>query len=370
MSQTGSDFADLIGLFAAIEMGAEQPGRRSFGIDSIDIGSIRTPVQQTDVLHKPFCVLTHLAKDFAQTQKPVLIIPPLSGHFPFLLNDLIINLLPDHDVYVADWINARYVSRDSGPFGFQECIRYIMEFVQHLAEDVVVIALCQATVPSLAATALLSQTAQDAVPSALVLIAGPIDPLANSTRITRLIRSHSLSWYRNFTLSRVPHDYPGGGRLVYPAAMQLSGLLAYLKRHMEVHGELYHKITADDGVEPEKHPFHEAYSALMDIPAGVFLDTIRSVFLERALPRHTLKWNGLPVDCRAITKPALMTIEGELDDVAAPGQTSAAHSLCSNIASEDRVSLVVGGCGHFSTFHGHHLKAEILPALCRFMARQ
>ncbi len=360
--------ADIMGLCAAFGAGSDQPARRSFEIDSTRFGATRSGVEQQDVLQTPFCVLTRFKKDLLSVQPRVLIIPPLSGHFPFLMTDLVLALLPDHDVYVVEWLNARHVPQEAGPFGFEHCIQHIMDIVTHLHGDVCVISICQATVPTLAATALLAQTTPDTAPSALILLAGPIDPLVNSTSVNRLIKSHSLSWYVNFTLSRVPAHYPGANRLVYPAATQFLGLMAYLGRHVEAHGELYAKLMADDGMDPQRHPFHDAYTALMDLPSEVFLDTIRYVFHERALPRHTLTWRGLTVDCKAMSRTALMTIEGALDDVAAPGQTFAAHRLCSNIPDTDRAALVLDTAGHFSTFHGHHLQTRVAPAIRDFIA--
>ncbi|MGF1457361.1 MAG: polyhydroxyalkanoate depolymerase [Alphaproteobacteria bacterium] len=368
MAENAGEEADIVGLCAALETGADQPARRAFRIDHVVVGGRGVPVEQVDLLCQPFCVLTHLRKSTMTSQRRVLIIPPLSGHFPFLMNDLILTLLPDHDVFVADWINARYVATHAGSFGLADSIQTVMAFIRALDSEVTVIAVCQATVSALAATALLSQSAPSHAPEALVLIAGPIDPLMNGTPITRLIKSHTLSWYENFALADVPAPRPGADRRVYPAATQLGGLVAYLQRQVAARGELYFKLTADDGAAPHRFPFYEAYTALMDLPAEVFLDTIRYVFHERALPRRTLTWRDVPVACEAVTRTALMTIEGGRDDVAAPGQTFAAHKLCPNIPFTDRASLVLDPCGHFSTFHGRHMRSRVTPAIRAFLA--
>lgn len=347
--------------------GADQPARRSFGIDRVRIGGRLVGVRQRDVWLKPFGALTHLQKEPPYSGPRLLLVPPLSGHLPFLLRDMAVTLLPDHDVHVADWINARYVPAAAGPFGLEDNITYVMEMIRALGEDATIIALCQGGVPALAAAALLAEDKEPAAPKALVLIAAPIDPLANATRVVRRLRAHPLDWFRAHVISQVAPRYPGAGRRVYPARMQLAGLTVYLARHLAERGELFDKLLKDDGADPVAHPFFEAYASVMDLPSEVFLDTVRLVFHERALARRRLTWRGRPVDCSAIEKTALMTIEGAFDDIAAPGQTAAAHRLCANLSPSQRRRYVLPDSGHFSTFHGRSWRERLAPEIDAFL---
>jgi poly(3-hydroxybutyrate) depolymerase len=299
----------------------------------------------------------------------VLVVAPLSSHFPILLRDLVLGLLPNFQVHVTDWVNARHVPVEHGSFDLDENISHIIQAMRTLAPELNVVALCQAGVPALAATASLSANDQACAPRSLVLIAAPVDPAANPTRVSRLIRSRPLSWYESNVITRVPPPDRGQGRLVYPGSVQLMGLWAYLARHLREGGELLGKLVADDGADPVRFPFLDLYSAVMDLPAEVFLDIVRHVYLERTLVRGTIHVRNEKVALRCIRATGLMTVEGEYDDIAAPGQTQRAHDLCSSIPASARRRLMVPGCGHFSLFHGETWRTRVLPEVQSFIGQ-
>lgn len=350
--------------------GADQPARLSLEIDAVEVQGQKIAVTSEDILQTPFCALSRLTRADRMHLPKVLVVAPLSGHFPILLRDLIIGLLPHCEVYVSDWVNARYVPKSCGPFDLAANISWVIEMIERVGSRANLIALCQAAVPALVATAHLAEKSPRAAPRSLVLMAAPIDPACPPTRVARLIRARPRAWYERQAITAVEATYPGNGRLVYPAAMQLSGLQAYFARHMLQGGELLYKILRDDGCDPHRFPFLDIYSALMDLPAEVFLDIIRHIYQERTLWNGGIRARGEPVDFAAITSTALMTVEGENDDIAAPGQTSRAHDLCPSVPPARRRQLIVPGCGHFSLFHGDTWRARVLPELEAFIGTE
>ncbi len=347
-------------------LGARQPARRAFGIETVSSGARRCKVRQADVWARPFGALSGFACEGRWSAPRVLLVPPLSGHFAFLLRDLIVGLLPSCDVYVADWINARYVPTAAGEFPAGDNIGHVRDMIERLGPGAHVVALCQGVLPALAAAALLAQEDGRAAPRSLTLIAAPVDPLANPTRVARALRRRSLAWFDRWDVETVSAPYPGAGRRVYPAWIQLAALSSYLARHLMMGDDLAAKIMRDDGADPVGHPFLDAYSSIMDLDARCFLDIVRLVYHERALPRGGLRWRGEPVDLASI-EAALMTIEGECDDVCAPGQTSAAHALCPRVPEGRRRRVVLAGAGHFATFHGRACRSHVVPRIVRFI---
>jgi poly(3-hydroxybutyrate) depolymerase len=343
--------------------------RRDFGISEVMDDGRLVQIRRRDMAWLPFCILS----EFASTPGPqdrVLLIAPLSGHFSYILREMVLGFLPDSAVYVTDWLDARFVPQSAGDFGFDENIGVIVESIRRLGPGVDVCALCQAVVPALAATAVIAQQDPCLAPRSLILIGGPVDPLANPTRVVRLLRQKPLSAIAASALDRVAPAFPGGGRLVYPAMHQLSALLAYYYRHVISGGELLSKTLDDDGLDPLHFPFFALFTTLMDLPAKYFLENIETVFLERQPCTGQLRWHGRRVDFAAIRDTALMTIEGEHDDIAAPGQTSAAHRLCPNIPSGMRRRVVQRGAGHFSLFYGRTWRERILPEINAFRQMQ
>ncbi len=349
--------------------GADQPARLSLEIDTVEHHGKLVPVVSQDVLQMPFCALVKLARsDGAQLPK-VLVVAPLSGHFPILLRDLVVGLLPTFQVFITDWVNARHVPLEQGPFDLETNTSYVVDMIEQLGSGLNVVALCQAAVPALVATAYLSEESRHLAPSTLVLMAAPVDPLANPTRVVRLVRARSLAWYERNVIVPVPAPYRGQNRLVYPGSVQLLGLQAYLARHMSGGGELLRKMLHDDGGDPVRFPFLDLYSALMDLPAEVFLDIVRHIYAERAAWKGQLQARNQRVDFAAIRSTALMTVEGEDDDIAAPGQTRRAHDLCPSVPAGARRQMLVPECGHFSLFHGDIWRTRVLPEVRAFMGR-
>lgn len=346
--------------------GADQPARLSFEIDAVELDGAHVPVVTEDVVQLPFCALVKFARADGADLPGILVVAPLSCHFPILLRDLVLGLLGDFQVYVTDWVNARHVPAARGPFGLEHNVSYLAEFMRLLGPDCSTIALCQAGVPALMATAYISECGDDPPTRGLVLVGAPVDVSARSTRVSRLIRGRPLAWYERNAILKVPAGDAGCGRPVYPGSLQLMGLWSYLVRHMGQGGELLGKLVADDGADPQRFPFLDLYSSLMDIPAEVFVDVMRHVYHEQTLVTGAFPFGTGVVALEAVRVP-LMTVEGERDDIAAPGQTYAAHELCPRIAAESRRAIVVPRCGHFSLFHGDVCRSVVIPELRRFL---
>jgi poly(3-hydroxybutyrate) depolymerase len=238
--------------------------------------------------------------------------------------------------------------------------------IERLGAGLTVVALCQGGVAALAATALLAAADDPRTPSALVLMAAPIDPLANPTRVVRLLRSRPLAWFESNVITTVPEDYAGNGRRVYPAHLQLAALWSYMAKRVGEGGEIRAKLLYDDGVDPWRFPFLDLFTSIMDLDARYFLENTKKVYQDCALSEGALCCYGDPVDPRAIRKTALLTVEGQWDDIAAPGQTSAAHAQCTSLPQRLRRQIIVPGSGHFSLFHGETWRREVLPQIRDF----
>jgi len=346
---------------------ARRNRRPQLTLDRTEIRGRSVAIAQRPLVEKPFCRLIHLERDMRGENLPLLVVAPLSGHFSALLRDLLAALVPEHDVYVTDWIDARDVPVECGDFGVAENIGYVLDFIRYLGGRVHLLALCQSAMPALAATAPLAQHGEAAQPCTITLMNGMLDTRIEPTRIDRLARLRSLHWFESNTTSRVPIGYPGQCRLVHPAAVQHAGLMAYLARHLASGGELLGKLLHDDGDDAAEQPFLELYLSVMDLPAAFFLETIRLVFHEFALPQSRLFWRGERVEPAAIAKTALLTVEGEHDDVSGRGQTRVAQQLCSNIVRHRRMHHLQPGVGHFGTFYGRVWRDEIMPRVRAFI---
>ena len=298
--------------------------------------------------------------------RDLLLVAPLSGHFPVLLRDLVIGLIPWFRVYVTDWINARHVGIHSGFFGLEDNIACVLQMMTRLMPGSTVVALCQGGIPTLAAAAILAATRDAQAPENVVLIAAPVDPLANPTRIVKLLRERSLEWMERVLVTSIQDHFEGRGRLVYPAHVQLTALSTYMARRIFEGGEMLYKILNDDGSDPRLFPFLDAYTSIMDLDARLFIENTKSLYRDCDLREGTMRFDGELVDLRAIRHIRLLTIEGEWDDIAAPGQTSAAHDLCTMLPERARRRIVVPRCGHFSLFHGHRWRQDILPEVLAF----
>lgn len=353
--------------------GADQPARRALGIDAVRIGRALLPVRTRELDATPFATLVAFEQDDGRVRPDILpdilIVPPLSGHFGILLRDMVVALLADFRVLLIDWSNVRHVPARHGPFGFDDNVATVVRMARRGRPELAMVGVCQGGVPALAATALLAAMDEPAVPASLALIGAPIDPLARPTRVVRLLRERPLGWFVGTASAVVPDGFPGAGRVVYPARLQLDALLAYLQRHLGQSGELREKVRHDDGADPARFPFLDLYSSIMDLDAKHFVENIDVVFHARALCQGSLRCHGVPVDLRAIETTTLLTIEGTEDDIAAPGQTSAAHALCTALPADLHRKQVVAGAGHFSLLHGAVFRREVLPVLREFCDR-
>lgn len=345
--------------------------RPDFGIDRVETDGKAVAVREVPVLQKDFCVLTRFEREGVKRQPKLLIVAPLSGHFPTLLRGTVAALLPDHDVYITDWMDAREVPLSHGPFDLDDYIDYMIEFIEALGPDVHVMAVCQPVVPVLAAISIMAAEGSRRQPRSMILMGGPIDPRCNPTEVNKLATSRPLEWFDRTVITRLPPYYPGAFRRVYPGFLQLSGFMSMnLDRHVGAHIKLFQHLVEGDGDSAEAHRrFYNEYQSVMDLPAEYYLQTIKTVFQDQALPKGEMTSRGRPVDPAAIRKTALMTIEGELDDISGRGQTAAAHDLCTGIPQRRRRHHLQPGVGHYGVFNGRRFREEIVPEIRAFVRR-
>ncbi len=344
-------------------------GKPSFGIKETMISGLKVPVTKEVALSKPFCRLLHFKRDVAVAGKrddpKVLLVAPMSGHYATLLRGTVEAMIPEHDVYITDWSDARDVPLSEGPFDLDDFIDYIIEFIQVLGGETHVIAVCQPAVPVLAAAAVMAKRDDPIQPASLTLMGGPIDTRRNPTIVNNLAQDKPIEWFENNVILHVPFPNPGFMRRVYPGFIQLTGFMQMnLERHTQAHVDLFNDLVKGDCDSVRQHrEFYEEYLAVMDLPAEFYLQTIKAVFKDHALPDGTMMHRGELVDCSAIRKTALLTIEGEKDDICGLGQTEAAQSLCSNIPDGDRYHYVQPGVGHYGVFNGRRWRTEIQPRI-------
>jgi poly(3-hydroxybutyrate) depolymerase len=301
----------------------------------------------------------------------VLVFAPLSGHFATLLRDTVRTMLQDFDVYVTDWVNARYVPLSHGPFHLDDYVDYCKEFIRFLGPDLATVSVCQPTVPVLAAVSLLAQEKDPNVPKALVMMGGPIDTRRNPTVVNEFASGRAHSWFQDKVIYRVPFNYPGFMRRVYPGFLQhLSFIAMNADKHIDAHRKFFNHLIVGDGDNASAHRrFYDEYNAVLDMPAEYYLDTIKTVFQDFALAKGKMQVRGELVRPDSIRSAALFTIEGELDDISGNGQTEAAHTLCSRIPSEKRKHLLAKGVGHYGIFSGRKYRETIYPQIRDFIKR-
>ena len=339
--------------------------RPPFAIDSVAMGNREVAVTEETVLATPFCNLLHFKKDSDVEQPRVLLVAPMSGHFATLLRATVRTMLPDHDVYITDWCNARNIGLWHGRFDFAAFIEHIMRFLEALGPDAHVVAVCQPCVPVLAAAALLAEAGSKAQPRSMTLMAGPIDTRVNPTKVNELATSKPIEWFERHLIGIVPLRYAGAVRSVYPGFVQLMAfMLMNVERHVKAHVDLFDALVKGDLEKAATtRAFYDEYFAVMDLPAEFYLETVRLVFQEHALPLGKLQVRGHKVDPRAIRRTFLFTVEGEKDDICAFGQTLAAHELCSGLRPYMRRHRLQQGVGHYGVFSGRRWNSEIYPIL-------
>ena len=345
----------------------------SYGITSVDIDGQRVSVIEDIELEKPFCKLLHFRKESRNSKKTkqpkILLVAPLSGHHATLLRDTVKTLLPEHDVYITDWTDARMVSMDHGAFHLHDYVYYVQDFIRHLGPNLNVISVCQPTVPVLAAISLMASNKEANLPKTMVMMGGPIDPRKAPTQVNDLATNKPFSWFENNVIYSVPPNYPGYGRRVYPGFLQHAGFVAMNpKRHAQSHWEFYLHLREGDNESAEEHrKFYDEYNAVLDMPAEYYLETIKTVFQDHALPLGTWEVEGQLVRPQDIKDVALLTIEGELDDISGLGQTRAAHELCAHIPKEMKQHFTAPKCGHYGIFSGRRWREVIAPKIGEFI---
>ena len=337
--------------------------RPAFGIRSVMIGSREVEVREEAAHATPFGTLLHFKKDIAHAQPRVLLVAPLSGHFATLLRATVQTMLPEHDVYITDWHNARDVPLVAGRFGCDEYVDHLIEFLEVMGPGTHVVAVCQPCVAALAAASLMAQSQNPAQPRSMTLMAGPIDTRVNPSKINALAKKRSVGWFERTLTATVPLRYPGAFRRVYPGFVQLAAFMSMnIERHVKAHHDLYQNI-AEGEIEKAAliKAFYDEYFAVLDLPAEFYLETVRVIFQDHALALGKLTWRGQVVDPRAIRRTMLLTIEGERDDICSVGQTVAAHDLCSKLRPYLKRHHMQVGVGHYGVFSGKRWESQVYP---------
>ena len=336
--------------------------RPAFGITEIKSGNRLVPVVEEEVLTTPFGTLLRFSKAGAAPQPKVLLVAPLSGHFATLLRDTVRVLLPEHDVHITDWANARDVGLWHGRFGFDDYIEHLIGFLEAMGPSHVV-AVCQPCVQALAAAAIMAEDGHPMQPRSLTLMAGPIDTRINPTKVNALATGRPIEWFQRMLISRVPLRYPGAMRRVYPGFLQLTAFMSMnAERHMKAQMDLYKALAKGETEQANTiKDFYDEYFAVLDMTAEFYLETVERVFQTWLLAKGELDWNGRRVNPKAIRRTALFTVEGERDDICSIGQTVAAHDLCSSLRPYRKKHYMQAGVGHYGVFAGRRWASQIYP---------
>lgn len=339
--------------------------RPEFGIDRVVLGNREVGVREEVAAETPFCRLIHFAKDIGTAEPRVLIVAPLSGHFATLLRGTVRTMLPEHDVYITDWRDAREIPPSCGSFELDDFIDHVIGFIEHLGPKTHVVAICQPAVAALAAVAIMADAGNPSTPPSLTLMAGPIDTRINPTEVNRFATSRPIGWFMLNTIGMVPMQFAGGGRSVYPGFLQLCSFMSLnLERHTKAWQDLFdHLAHGEEEKAATIQAFYNEYFAVMDLPAEFYLTTVHKIFQQHALPRGHLYWRGRRVEPKAITRTALLTVEGERDDICAVGQTLAAQELCSGLRPLMKTHWVQTSVGHYGVFSGRHWSNAVYPIL-------
>jgi poly(3-hydroxybutyrate) depolymerase len=361
-----TDNAVLRNLTAAYELIARAGlthHRPPYGIDRVTVGNREVAVREEPARVTPFGTLLHFKKDIDTAQPRVLLVAPLSGHFATLLRGTVRTMLPEHDVYITDWHNARDVALTHGRFGFDDYIEHLIQFLEAMGAGAHVVAVCQPCVAVLVAVAVMAQSSNFAQPRSMTLMAGPIDTRVNPTKVNALANSKPIDWFEQNLIAIVPLRYPGAFRRVYPGFVQLAAFMSMnIERHMKAHRELYDNLAKGEHEKAQvTKAFYDEYFAVLDLSAEFYLETVRLVFQEHALPLGTLEWQGERVEPQAIRRTMLLTVEGERDDICAVGQTAAAHDLCTGLRPYLKRHHMQAGVGHYGVFSGNRWNNQIYP---------
>ncbi|RRH95150.1 polyhydroxyalkanoate depolymerase [Mesorhizobium tamadayense] len=348
-------------------------GKPQFGLTKTVVDWKTVDVTERTVWSKPFGNLVRFERSLPAGRKPdpkLLIVAPMSGHYATLLRGTVEAMLPHADVHITDWVDARMVPLSQGSFDLDDYIDYVIDMFHALGPDTHVMAVCQPSVPVLAAVALMEKRGDPFVPSTMTLMGGPIDTRRNPTAVNLLAEEKGIAWFRDNVIMRAPWPVPGFGREVYPGFLQLSGFMSMnLDRHIIAHKDFFMHLVKNDGDNAERHrDFYDEYLAVMDLTAEFYLQTVDTVFVRHALPKGEMTHRGEAVDPRAIRNVALLTVEGENDDISGLGQTQAAHDLCVNIPADRQAHYMQPAVGHYGVFNGSRFRSEIVPRIVDFIA--
>jgi len=347
-------------------------GKPTFGLKSTKVAGVTRAVSEEIVWIRPFCSLIRFVREGLENAPAprLLIVAPMSGHYATLLRGTVDAFLPTHDVYITDWADARMAPMALGAFDLDDYIDYLIEMFAHLGPGAHAVGVCQPSVPLMAAAALMEARGHACLPASMTLMGGPIDTRKSPTEVNKLAQSRGVEWFRENCLQTVPFPYPGFGRQVYPGFLQLSGFMAMnLDRHVNAHVDMFHHLVKGDGDSAEKQQdFYDEYMAVMDLTAEYYMQTIDTVFVRHSLPKGEMKHRGERVDPALIRNVALMTVEGENDDISGIGQTKAAHELCVNLPASLQSDYVQPDVGHYGVFNGSRFRREIAPRMTAFHA--
>jgi len=354
---------NLTAAYALISRAGLTHTRPPFGITSVTVGNREVEVREEAAAKTPFGTLLHFKKDITATQPRVLLVAPLSGHFATLLRATVRTMLPDHDVFITDWHNARDVPITVGRFGIDEYVEHLIQFLDTMGPGSHILGVCQPCVAVLSAAAVMAQDGHPAQPKSMTLMAGPIDCRVNPTKVNELANKRDIGWFERMLTASVPIRFPGAFRRVYPGFVQLAAFMTMnIERHVKAHKQLYEDI-ANGEVEKaaSTKAFYDEYFAVLDLTAEFYLETVRYIFQEYALPLGKLKWRGETVDPSAIRRTTLLTVEGERDDICAVGQTVAAHDMCSKLRPYRKRHHMQAGVGHYGVFSGRRWENQVYP---------
>ena len=344
----------------------------AFGIGSTRSRSGMVGVTERVVWQSPFCRVIHFDRDLPVDRvadPKVLLVAPMSGHHATLLRGTVKSLLPDHEVYITDWIDTRMVPPSAGRFDLDSYVQHMVSIFRGFEGSIHVMAVCQPSVPVLAAVAHMEAMGDPAVPASMILMGGPVDTRVSPTAVNRLAAEKGIDWFKNNVITQVPWPYPGRGRDVYPGFLQLTGFMTMnLDRHINAHKDLFVHLVKGDGDSADKHKeFYDEYLAVMDLSAEFYLKTVESVFIRHELATGTMKFRGETIRPSAIKRTALMTLEGENDDITGTGQCLAAHKLCSGLDDSLRLHFEQPSVGHYGIFNGSRFRADALPRITGFI---
>ena len=347
-------------------------GKPVFGLADTTVDGRKIPVTERIVWKRPFCGLIHFERELPAGRAPdpkILMVAPMSGHYATLLRGTVEALLPHADVYITDWADARTVPMSDGHFDLDDYVDHVVDMLHLLGPDTHVMAVCQPSVPVFAAISLMEARGERNAPSSMILMGGPIDTRVNPTAVNKLAEEKGIAWFRDNVIMQVPWPHPGAMRDVYPGFLQLSGFMSMnLDKHIVAHKEFYLHLVKNDGDSAEKHrEFYDEYLAVMDLTAEFYLQTVDTVFVRHALPKGEMTHRGERVDPGAIRTTALMTIEGENDDISGVGQTEAAHRLTPNLPDHLRMHWLQPQVGHYGVFNGSRFRRDIVPKIVDFI---